>query len=72
MQDTTGNIVYTDVGPLSNDRPDHLESTFTIALDFDEHRVEYAQVNHTAHSFKHVSSVDRSTNEGTIIHVAIA
>ena len=69
MQGTTGNIVYADVGPLSNDRP---ESLFTITLDFDEHRVEYTQVNHTAHSFKPLSSVDRSTNEGTITHVAIA
>ena len=60
--------MYADLGPLSNDRPCHLESAFAVTLDFNEQRVEYAQVNHMAQNSKPVPSVDKSANDGTILY----
>ena len=62
MQET---IVYADVGPLSNNRSRSLGNT--VKLDFDEHRVEYAQLNHKTHCqvSAPVSAIENSTNEGT-------
>ena len=62
MQDTVENIVYADIGPSSAGRTRLLESASTLTLDLDEHKVEYAQLNHKAHSLKPVSSLESSTN----------
>ena len=63
MQET---IVYADVGPLSTNRSQSPRPGNTPSLDFDQHRVEYAQLNHKAV----VSApVEESTNinEGIMI-----
>ena len=72
MQVTTGTLVYADVGPLSNKRSRHLESVLTVSLDCDEHRVEYAQLNHKAPNYKPVSSADKSAaKEGNILITSV-
>ena len=66
MQGTTGNTVYADVEPLSNDRLYHLESASEVNLGVDGQKVEYAKLNHKPQNPKPLISVDKSTNEGTI------
>jgi hypothetical protein len=55
-------IVYADVGPRSNNRSQSPGNT----LEFDEHRVEYAQLNHKAVPVisTPVSSTEKPTNKG--------
>ena len=62
MQETAENIVYADVGPLLNNRPQSTENT----IDFDEHRVEYAQLNHKVQVSVPISDKETKFNEGVI------
>jgi hypothetical protein len=55
--------VYADVGPRSNNRSQSPGNT----LEFDEHRVEYAQLNHKAVISTPVSSIEKSINDGTTL-----
>ena len=57
IQETT---VYADVGPLSINRPRSPGDT----PDFDEHGVEYAQLNHKVLTSAPVLSIEKSMNEG--------
>ena len=63
MQETAENIVYADVGPLSKNQSQSPGNS----IDFDEHRVEYAQLNHKTQVSVPVSTTDKSTKEGSII-----
>ena len=54
--------MYADVGPLSNNQSRSLGNS----LDFDEHRVEYAQLNHKAQVSIPTATTEKSTNEGTV------
>ena len=56
--------MYADIGPSSVDRSLPPASASTLTLDLHEHRVEYAQLSHNAHSSNIASSLDNSTNEG--------
>ena len=53
--------MYADVGPLSN-------NLLGNNIHFDEHRVEYAQLNHEAQVSVPASDLnqERKSNEGTI------
>ena len=56
--------MYADIGPSSVDQSQPPASASTLTLDLHEHRVEYAQLNHNAHSSSIASSSDNSINEG--------
>lgn len=60
-----GNIVYADIGPASFNQSQPLASASTLHLDLDEHRVEYAQLNHKAHIPKPALSFTNDS-EGTL------
>ena len=62
MQEKAENIVYADVGPLFNNQ----SRSPGNSLDFDEHRVEYAQLNHKAQVSIPTATTEKSTNEGTV------
>ena len=70
MQEPAKNIVYADVGPLSNNRTHPPGSS----LDFEDHRVEYAQLNHKAKVSVSTSAAERSctVNKGTYHTYTIA
>ena len=55
--------MYADIGPSSVGQSQPPASTSTLHLDLDEHRVEYAQLNHNAHRS---NIADNSTNEGEL------
>ena len=66
IKDTTGNIIiYADIGPASLDQNQPPTSVSTLTFDLDEHRVEYAQLNHKALSSKPVSAINnfKSTDD---------
>ena len=54
--------MYADVGPLSNNRSQSPGNS----VDFDEHRVEYAQLNHKAQVSVPTLTIEKSKNEGTV------
>ena len=56
MQERVENIVYADVGPLSNNQT---RSTGN-SLGPDEHRIEYAQLNHKANISVPLSTAEKS------------
>ena len=61
MQEARETLVYADIGPSPlTHQP--FKSVSLFSLDFDEHRVEYAQLNHKAQSCMTAVSADISTN----------
>ena len=60
IQETAETIVYTNVGLLPNIQSQFPENS----LDFDEHRVKYAQLNHKAQASVPTLMKEKSTDEG--------